>query len=205
MSLGVQSDAVGCGVGARPRRNSLRIGRACGGAAAHGGGGYAEFVIADEARAYPIPSALSFAVATVVTCHFPAAFSLANAAVIREGEWVLVMGAAGALGSAAVQVAKLYGAQVIAAASLLFLLLSQYLANRLIGLSSATYLAALARPVLLVACVLAVLWLARPLLPGPPLAVLTAGTALGIIATLAALPLIAGDLCRTYWKSVRGT
>jgi O-antigen/teichoic acid export membrane protein len=96
-------------------------------------------------------------------------------------------------------------AQVIAAASLLFLLLSQHLANRLIGLPSATYLAALALPVLLVACVLAVLWLARPLLPGSPLAVLTAGTALGIIATLAALPLIAGDLCRTYWKSVRGT
>jgi len=82
----------------------------------HGGGGYSELVIADEARAYPIPSALSFAEATVVTRHFPAAFSLANAAVIREGEWVLVMGAAGALGSAAVQVAKLYGAQVIAAA-----------------------------------------------------------------------------------------
>ncbi len=96
-------------------------------------------------------------------------------------------------------------AQVIAAASLLFLLLSQHLANHLIGLPSATYLAALARPVLLVACVLAVLWLARPLLPGPPLAVLTAGTALGIIATLAALPIIAGDLCCTYWKSVRGT
>ncbi len=59
----------------------------------HRGGGYAELVIADEARAYPIPGALSFAEATVVTRPFPAAFSLANAAVIREGEWMLVMGA----------------------------------------------------------------------------------------------------------------
>lgn len=59
----------------------------------HRGGGYAEFVIADEARAYPIPGALSFAEATVVTRLFLAAFNLANAAVIREGEWMLVMGA----------------------------------------------------------------------------------------------------------------
>jgi hypothetical protein len=36
------------------------------------------------------------------------------------------------------------------------------------------------------------------------LAVLAAGSAVGIVATLAAFGLIANDLCRTYWKSVRG-
>ena len=44
------------------------------------------------------------------------AFGLARHAQLREGEWVLVMGAAGALGSCAVQVAKHLGARVVAAA-----------------------------------------------------------------------------------------
>jgi NADPH-dependent curcumin reductase CurA len=35
---------------------------------------------------------------------------------VRAGEWVLVMGATGALGSCCVQVAKMFGARVIAAA-----------------------------------------------------------------------------------------
>ena len=96
-------------------------------------------------------------------------------------------------------------AQVIAASSLLFLVLSQHLANRLIHLPTATYLTALVRPVLVAGVVFTVLLFARPLLPGSPLLVLITGVALGIIATLAALRLVAGDLCRTYWKSVRGT
>lgn len=95
-------------------------------------------------------------------------------------------------------------AEVVAASSLLFLLLSQHLANRLIDLPFTTYLAALVRPALVVACVFALLFFARPLLPGPPLAVLSAGSAVGVVATLAAFGLIANDLCRTYWKSVRG-
>ena len=78
-------------------------------------------------------------------------------------------------------------ASVIAAAALLFLLLSQYLVNRLIGLPFATYLAALSRPSLVVAFVFTVLLLARPLLPWSPLAVLVAGATLGVGATLAAL------------------
>ena len=95
-------------------------------------------------------------------------------------------------------------AEVVAASSLLFLLLSQHLANRLIELPSTTYLAALVRPALVVACVFALLFFTRPLLPGPPLAVLAAGSAVGVVATLAAFGLIANDLCRTYWNSVRG-
>ena len=96
-------------------------------------------------------------------------------------------------------------ASVIAAAALLFLLLSQFLVNRLIGLPFATYLAALSRPGLVVAFVFAVLLLARPLLPWSPLAVLVGGAALGVGATLAALFLFTRDLCRTYWQSLRGT
>ena len=95
-------------------------------------------------------------------------------------------------------------ARVIAAAALLFLLLSQCLVNRLIDLPFATYLAALGRPGLVVAVVFAVLLLARPLLPWSPLAVLGAGAVLASVATSAALFLFARDLCRTYWASLRG-
>ena len=95
-------------------------------------------------------------------------------------------------------------ASVIAAVALLFLLLSQYLVNRLIDLPFAIYLAALSRPVLVVTFVFTVLLLARSLLPWAPLAVLATGAILAIVATSAALFLFARDLCRTYWKSLRG-
>jgi NADPH2:quinone reductase len=38
-------------------------------------------------------------------------------ATVRAGEWVLIMGAAGGLGSSAIQVAKLHEARVVAGAS----------------------------------------------------------------------------------------
>ena len=41
---------------------------------------------------------------------------LVNKAGVKPGEWVLVMGATGALGSSCVQVAKMLGAKVIAGA-----------------------------------------------------------------------------------------
>ena len=44
------------------------------------------------------------------------AFNLAYKANLESGEWVLIMGAAGALGGCAVQVAKLLGANIIGAA-----------------------------------------------------------------------------------------
>ena len=53
----------------------------------------------------------------MVTRHAPTAFHLLqDHADVQPGEWVLVMGAAGGLGSAGVQVAKYLGAKVIAAA-----------------------------------------------------------------------------------------
>ena len=80
------------------------------------GGGAAEYISAPVAKTYRIPDGLSFAQATVVSRHFPMAFGLANVTQLQAGEWVLIMGAAGGLGSCAVQVAKRLGAHVIAAA-----------------------------------------------------------------------------------------
>jgi NADPH2:quinone reductase len=82
----------------------------------HRWGGYAEYLAVPERNAFPIPDGLSFTEATVVGRHLPAAFNLARTSELKDGEWVLVMGAAGALGSAGVQVARHLGANVIAAA-----------------------------------------------------------------------------------------
>ncbi len=82
----------------------------------HRWGGYAELVAVPERNAYAIPDALGFAEATVLGRHVPAALNLATKAHLVAGEWVLVMGAAGGLGSAGVQVARHLGARVIAAA-----------------------------------------------------------------------------------------
>jgi NADPH:quinone reductase len=80
-------------------------------------GGYAEYVVLPERCTFLVPDNLDFPTATVVARHAPLAFSmLREKAKVVPGEWVLVMGAAGGLGSAAVQVAKYLGAKVIVAA-----------------------------------------------------------------------------------------
>jgi NADPH:quinone reductase-like Zn-dependent oxidoreductase len=83
----------------------------------HAWGGYAQYVCARADRTALIPDGLDFATATVVSRHAPTAFTLLrDRAKLQPGEWVLVMGASGGLGSAGVQVAKYLGARVIAAA-----------------------------------------------------------------------------------------
>jgi NADPH:quinone reductase-like Zn-dependent oxidoreductase len=83
----------------------------------HRWGGYAEYVSVPARNAFKIPGNLGYAEGTIITRHFPMAFNLLTSkTTIRPGEWVLVMGAAGALGSCCVQVAKMLGASVIGAA-----------------------------------------------------------------------------------------
>ena len=79
-------------------------------------GGYAEFIVVPSFQARQIPDNIPFADATVICRHASAAFSEVYTSQLKEGEWALVMGAAGALASFVVQMAKLKGARVIAAA-----------------------------------------------------------------------------------------
>src|SRR3954468_11940269 len=80
-------------------------------------GTYAEFVKVPASTVQIVPDALDFITAAVVGRHGPLAFTqLRDRAQVKPGEWVLVMGAAGGLGSALVQAAKYLGARVIAAA-----------------------------------------------------------------------------------------
>jgi NADPH:quinone reductase len=63
-----------------------------------------------------VPDGLSLRVASALAQTGPAALSLLDAAEVKQGEWVLVMPAAGGLGSLLVQLVRTAGARVIAAA-----------------------------------------------------------------------------------------
>ena len=81
------------------------------------GGGYAEYALAEERFTTAVPAGLDFPTATVVSRHTPLALTLLrDRGAVAPGDWVLVMGASGGLGSAGVQVARHLGARVIAAA-----------------------------------------------------------------------------------------
>ena len=81
-------------------------------------GGYAELVAADERACYRLPDTLSFADAAAMSLTFDTAWvALRDRARLVPGETVLVLGATGAVGNAAVQLAKAMGARVLAAAS----------------------------------------------------------------------------------------
>lgn len=83
----------------------------------HRPGGYAQFVAVPAGNAIKLPDTLTFGEAAVAMRHFPMAFQqIDRKGEVKPGQWVLVMGASGGLGSAVVQVAKYRGATVIAGA-----------------------------------------------------------------------------------------
>ncbi len=79
-------------------------------------GGYAEYVKVPASNCVRIPDGLSFGEATVVARHFPLAIAQTRLTNLEAGDWALVMGAAGGLGSCIVQVARNLGANIIAGA-----------------------------------------------------------------------------------------
>lgn len=81
-------------------------------------GGYADEVIVSPSQLTPLPSTFDYAEgATYLAAHGTAHHALVDRAQIRPGEVLLVHGAGGGVGLAAVQVGKLLGATVIALAS----------------------------------------------------------------------------------------
>jgi NADPH2:quinone reductase len=102
-------DAVGAGV------TRFRAGDRV---ACFGLGGYAEYALADAASAVPVPASMPFDdAAALFLAHGTALRALDTSARTQAGETVLVLGAAGGVGAAAIEVAKAMGATVIAAAS----------------------------------------------------------------------------------------
>ncbi|MDB5599814.1 MAG: hypothetical protein JWN71_1858 [Xanthobacteraceae bacterium] len=81
-------------------------------------GGYAEQAIALESQSYKLPAKMSFVDAASMALAFDTAwFALRERGRLRKGEKVLVLGATGAVGTAAVQLAKAFGAFVLAGVS----------------------------------------------------------------------------------------
>ena len=103
-------DAIGEGV------THLALGDAV---AAFGGlGGFATHACVDAALVMPLPKGFAFEDAAAFICTYGTTHhALLDRAALKPGETVLVLGAAGGVGTAAIQIAKAAGARVIAAAS----------------------------------------------------------------------------------------
>ena len=81
-------------------------------------GGYAQQLVAGADRLVPMPDGMDFATASAyVLAYGTSLFALKDRAKLAAGETLLVLGAAGGVGIAAVEIGKAMGARVIAAAS----------------------------------------------------------------------------------------
>jgi NADPH2:quinone reductase len=109
MELAGEVDAVGAGV------TALQVGDAVAGG---GRGGFAEYAVLPAAGLRKKPASLSFSQAAGYPVAYLTAYvGLVRCGQTRPGEWVLVHGAAGGVGLAAVDLARILGAKVIAASA----------------------------------------------------------------------------------------
>ena len=81
-------------------------------------GGFADEVVLSPGQLVPIPDGLTYGQAATMTQSYATAwYSLTRRTVLAEDEWLLVLGAAGGVGLACLDVGRSLGAKVIAAAS----------------------------------------------------------------------------------------
>jgi NADPH2:quinone reductase len=82
-----------------------------------GGGGYAEYAVCDARHALPIPEGLDFVQAAALPeTVFTVFANVFEHGRLQPGETLLVHGATSGIGTTAIQMAKAYGAKVIATA-----------------------------------------------------------------------------------------
>ena len=83
-----------------------------------GNGGLAEKVAVDHGRPFPIPDGVSFETASAILMTYGTNIhGLLDRGKLKAGDTLLVLGAAGGVGIAAVELGKAWGARVIAAVS----------------------------------------------------------------------------------------
>ncbi len=82
------------------------------------GGAFAEKCVVDQHICLPLPDKLSFEQGAGFTITYATSYhAFRQSTALKSGETVLVLGAAGGVGSTAVEIARALGAKVIAAAS----------------------------------------------------------------------------------------
>lgn len=83
-----------------------------------GYGAFAEEVRVPESKLTPVPAGMDFATASTFTMVYGTAdHALADRGALKPGETLLVLGASGGVGLAALEIGKILGARVIACAS----------------------------------------------------------------------------------------
>ncbi|MFC5137968.1 alcohol dehydrogenase catalytic domain-containing protein [Actinomycetospora rhizophila] len=100
-------DCAACAEGDKEACPRLHI------AGVHGRGAYAEYTAVPAAAVWAIPDDLDPATAAGVALAGPVAMNQLRRAGMREGDWVLVVGAASALGATTAELARHLGARVI--------------------------------------------------------------------------------------------
>jgi NADPH2:quinone reductase len=99
-----------------PGVTSLAVGDRVVGAAMFGA--FAEQIVVPVGALHPVPDSVDLRLAAAfAVAHRTSYLALRTVADVQPGEWVVVLGAAGGVGLAAVELATVLGAKVIAAAS----------------------------------------------------------------------------------------
>jgi NADPH2:quinone reductase len=81
------------------------------------GGGYAEYCLAYEAHALPVPAALSMVEAAAIPETFFTCWqNMFMRADVKPGDWVLIHGGTSGIGTTAIMLAKAFGANVVVTA-----------------------------------------------------------------------------------------
>lgn len=112
LGLEVAGEVLECGAGVTHVSPGQRVM-----AFARAGGGYASEIVLPGEIVTPIPDAMDFITAAAFPVAYGTAhFALTHRGTLQAGETLLVLGATGGVGIAAIEVGKLLGARVIAAA-----------------------------------------------------------------------------------------
>lgn len=81
------------------------------------GGGYAEYALVHETNALPVPAGLSMTEAGAIPeTYFTVWTNVFERGRLQPGEWFLVHGGSSGIGTTAIQLAKAFGARVVATA-----------------------------------------------------------------------------------------
>lgn len=112
LGLEVAGDVAAIGAGVTRWREGDRV------CALLGGGGYADYAVAHEGSALPVPPSLSFAEAACLPeTVFTVWANVFESGALKPGEALLVHGGASGIGTTAIQMALAHGAKVFATAS----------------------------------------------------------------------------------------